>query len=129
VNIKRAIFVTGGLIAVVLGVIGIVLPVLPTTPFLLLASWCFARSSPRFHHWLIQHPKLGPLITMWQSGKGIPKKARNRAILAIAAGMTVSAIVVGKLWLVLMRAVIGLSVSLYLLRLPIAPEQSDENAS
>ncbi|MFL0802861.1 MAG: YbaN family protein [Agarilytica sp.] len=113
-----------GWVSVALGVAGIFLPVLPTTPFILLASWCFARSSDRFHQWLIQHPKLGPLISMWQSGQGIPKRARNRAVFAIAAGMTLSALIVGKLWITLMLAVIGSSVSFYLFRLPLASEDT-----
>ncbi len=122
-NPKRIILVASGFICVALGVAGVFLPILPTTPFILLASWCFARSSRRFHHWLIHHPRLGPLISMWQSGRGIPRKARNRAIIAIAASMTLSAIIIGKLWVGLMLATIGLAVSIYLLRLPLAPEE------
>lgn len=123
-NLKRIVLAIVGWICVILGVAGIFLPILPTTPFILLASWCFARSSKRFHNWLLQHPKLGPLIQMWQSGQGIPRRVRNRAILAIAVGMTLSAIIVGKWWVALMLAAIGTSVSFYLLRIPVAIEET-----
>jgi len=69
-----------GWLSVALGVVGIFLPVLPTTPFLLLAAACFARSSPRFYHWLVDHPRLGPWIRDYLQGNGIPLKAKVYAI-------------------------------------------------
>jgi uncharacterized membrane protein YbaN (DUF454 family) len=69
-----------GWLSVALGVIGIFLPVLPTTPFLLLAAACFARSSPRFYDWLVEHPRLGPWIRDYLDGNGIPLKGKVYAI-------------------------------------------------
>lgn len=69
-----------GWLSVVLGVIGIFLPVLPTTPFLLLAAACFARSSPRFYDWLVNHRHLGPWIRDYLDGSGIPLKGKVYAI-------------------------------------------------
>ena len=63
----RYLLMAVGWVSVVLGVIGIFLPVLPTTPFLLLAAACFARSSPRFYQWLINHRQLGPWIRDYRS--------------------------------------------------------------
>lgn len=123
---KRILLISLGWLSVTLGVIGIFLPVLPTTPFLLLASWCFAQSSLRFHHWLMSHPNLGPIVSMWQSGQGIPRKARNRAIIAIAVGMTLSAVIVAKLWVTLMLAFTGSCVAAYLMRLPLVPESATQ---
>jgi uncharacterized membrane protein YbaN (DUF454 family) len=62
----RAIYSTLGIIFVIIGVIGIITPLLPTTPFLLLAAACFARGSDRFHHWLMTHPTLSKPIIDWQ---------------------------------------------------------------
>ncbi len=75
-----------GLVSVALGVIGLVLPLLPTTPFLLLGAYGFARSSPRLHAWLIHHPQLGGYIRDWQAHRAIDRRAKR-----LAAGMMVAA--------------------------------------
>ena len=76
----RYVLLAIGWLSVALGVIGIFLPVLPTTPFLLLAAACFARSSPRFYQWLVKHPRLGPWIRDYLDGNGIPLKSKVYAI-------------------------------------------------
>ena len=118
---KRAALIVIGWLCVGLGVAGIILPLLPTTPFLLLASWCFAKSSERFNHWLTHHPRLGPLISAWQSGAGIPQKTKIRIILLIWISMGLSMFIVGKLIVSIILTTIGLCVSGYLLRLPSSP--------
>ena len=62
----RFVYIAIGCVMVALGVVGIFLPLLPTTPFLLVAVWAFARSSPRLEAWLIHHPKLGPPLRDWR---------------------------------------------------------------
>jgi uncharacterized protein len=87
----RAAWLVSGLVAMALGVVGIVLPLLPTTPFLLLAAFCFARSSPALHDWIIQHPRLGPPIRDWRNHGAISGRAKAAAVammaLALVGGM------------------------------------------
>ncbi len=65
-NALKIVYLVLGMVSLILGIIGIFLPLLPTTPFLLLAAWLFSKSSDRFHHWLMTHPRLGPPILDWQ---------------------------------------------------------------
>ena len=72
----RIFLILCGCLAVVLGILGIFLPLLPTTPFLLLAAACFFRSSPRLYNWLISHKRMGPYIRNFREHRAIPLKAK-----------------------------------------------------
>ena len=85
----RGFLLVAGFLSLVLGVIGIFLPLLPTTPFVLLAGWCFLRSSGRFHDWLMNHPKFGPGIIAWRERRTIPVAAKRLAILTIGSSLVV----------------------------------------
>jgi hypothetical protein len=80
----RGLFIAAGLLCVGLGVLGIFLPLLPTTPFLLLAAACFARSSPALHRWLLARPRLGALIRDWQAHGVIATAVKVRVTLLVA---------------------------------------------
>jgi len=82
----RALYFTLGLACVALGFIGAFVPVLPTTPFLILAAACFARSSRRFEAWLLDHPYFGPLLKQWRERGAIPRKAKRLALAGMALG-------------------------------------------
>lgn len=89
---RRSMLTIGGFTCLVLGGLGTVLPVLPTTPFVLLAAACFSRSSPRFERWLVDHPQLGPHILAWRRSRAIPVRAKILAcctMLASAAALVV----------------------------------------
>jgi len=79
-----------GALFLLLGVLGLFLPVLPTTPFLLLAAACFARSSRRIFTWLLNHPQFGPLIREWREHRSIPYRAKRTALGLIALSFAVS---------------------------------------
>lgn len=83
-----------------LGLLGVVLPVLPTTPFLLLAAGCFARSSPRLHGWLLAHPVFGPPIRNWEENGAISRRAKRLAVGSMAAVLALS-VGLGLSWKVL----------------------------
>ena len=118
-HIKRIAYISLGWLSLIAGVIGIFLPLLPTTPFILLTAWCFSRSSTRFHFWLTQHRFFGPIVRDWQSGNGIPKKTRNRALIVMWLSMGLSMYIVGRPWATLTLIIIGIMTSIMLLRLPI----------
>lgn len=85
-GLMRGVYLTLGIGFVVLGFIGAFLPVLPTTPFLILAAACFARSSPRLENWLLQHRRFGPLLRNWRERGAIPVKAKLMALGGMALG-------------------------------------------
>jgi uncharacterized membrane protein YbaN (DUF454 family) len=105
-----------GCASVCLGVIGVFLPIMPTTPFLLLAAACFARSSPRFHAWLLGHPQLGPLLKSYLNGEGIPFKAKVLSIGSMWVSIAVSCWFVPWPWVRVLLVAVALAVTVYIAR-------------
>lgn len=116
---KRWCLMALGGLAFATGIVGIVLPLLPTTPFMLLAAALFARSSPRFHGWLLAHPWFGPPILDWQQYRGIRRHARCRAIIFILISFSVSLLVVPLPWVRWLLVVIMVILLTWLMRLPV----------
>ena len=114
--ILRYVLITVGLVSTGLAVIGIFLPLLPTVPFLLLAAACFARSSDRFHSWLLQHPHLGPMIRGYLEGQGIPLRSKIFSISLLWLTISVSVLLLTTpLWVKITLLAIGSAVTIYLL--------------
>ena len=82
---KKIIYLSLGWVCVGLAFIGIFIPGIPTTPFLIVALWAFAKSSKKFHKWLLNHKRFGPLLRNWESHKVVPLKAK---ILMVILQMT-----------------------------------------
>ena len=117
--ITRTAYGIAGGTSLVLGVAGIFLPVLPTTPFILLAAWCFSRSSERLHDWLVSHAHLGQIIHAWQVEKAISRRTRNGILLFLWLSLGFSAWMLGEpLWIILLAG-LGLIPTVILLRMNI----------
>jgi len=122
----RAILVAVGWLSVVGGVLGIFLPLVPTVPFLLLAVACFARSSERFHRWLVEHAHLGPLIRDYLQGAGIPRRAKATVIGMVWVSTSVSAFLVPTRWVQVLLLLIAAALTWYLFRLPTLLPKKEE---
>ena len=107
-----------GVLAVVLGLIGIVVPLLPTTPFLLLAAACFARGSQRLHGWLLNNRLFGSFLRDYEQGRGIPARAKAIALLMMWGSLGVALWRHDSLALRCVLLAVGAGVTFYLLRLP-----------
>lgn len=114
----HVLLVFTGWLSVVLGILGIFLPVLPTTPFILLAAACFARSSEGFHSWLLHHKYFGDIIRNYEKGLGIEPRIRNRAVATMWIGMITSMTIIYNLWAAIIISCSGILVTIYLFRLP-----------
>ena len=86
----KLFWTVAGLASLILGIIGVAVPLLPTVPFILLAAFCFARSSERLHDWLINHRQFGPMIADWQRNGAIHRRAKVAATVSIAAVFAIS---------------------------------------
>ncbi|MCF3641729.1 YbaN family protein [Rhizobium sp. TRM95111] len=82
---QRVALIAGGFVAVGLGLLGVLLPLLPTTPFLLLAAGLFARSSPHLEAWLLDHPRLGGPLGAWRANRAISRSSKRAALMLIGA--------------------------------------------
>lgn len=106
-----------GCIAVVLAILGVFLPLLPTTPFLLLASACFVRGSDRLHRWLLSNPLFGEYLRNIEDKKGIPLKGKIITLVLLWGSLTYSIYIVKLLLLKVMLAAIGIGVTVFILRM------------
>ncbi len=123
---QRIILIIIGWIAVVSGTLGVVLPLLPTTPFILLAAWCFARSSPRFHDWLLYRSWFGGYLRHWQKHRAMPPGAKPRAILLILVTFSISLWLVNMMWVLGLLLVILACLLIFMWRIPVIDEKQQK---
>ncbi|UUM31847.1 YbaN family protein [Vibrio japonicus] len=115
-----------GSVSLCLGFLGIFLPILPTTPFIILASACFMRSSPTFHNWLHQHQTFGPILDNWHRHRAVTSKVKKRGALCMVASFAFSIWVVPHLWLKIMLAVMLIILMSWFIRLPVIEHLADQ---
>jgi uncharacterized protein len=114
----KPLWVAAGTIFLGIGIVGIFLPLLPTTPFLLLASACYLRGSKRMHDWLLSHGRLGAYIRAYEEGRGIPRRAKLLALTMMWASIAYAVYRFPVPWLQVALLLVATGVTFYLLRLP-----------
>ncbi|HEX8825588.1 MAG TPA: YbaN family protein [Archangium sp.] len=120
----RFVFLALGFLCVGLGVLGAFLPLLPTTPLLLVALWAFSRSSRRLHHWLYTHPRFGPRLQAWQAHGVVPVRVKLTAVTAMSVSFALMAFVLRVKWYVLAAAGVFMLVgATYVLSRPSRPPE------
>ena len=113
-NLKKILLLTIGFIALILGFIGMFLPILPTTPFALVAAACFARSSDKLHHWLVNTRHFGDFIRHYNEGTGVPKATKVRAIAFLWIALVVSMFLIQLLWVRFLLVAVGAAVTTHI---------------
>lgn len=120
-RLRRRLLYIAGWLSLALGVIGAFLPILPTTPFLLLASACFMRSSPKAAEWMLNNRYFGEYVRDFQENRGIPMGVKIRAIVIMWASLAVSAYVMPVPWARWLLLIPGTGVTIFLLRYKTRP--------
>ncbi len=114
--IKYVLIIIGS-ISLTLGIVGVVIPILPTTPFLLLASFCYVRSSNRLYNWLINHKVFGAYIYNYMTYKAVKRSTKAGALILLWISLGSSIFIVPALHLKIFLCIIGITVSIHILKL------------
>lgn len=130
-KIVKALYFIGGTISLILGIIGIILPILPTTPFLLLAAACYARSSEKFYNWLLNNRVLGSYIRNYIEGRGMPNKVKIFTISMLWFTILLSAFLfIQVLWVRIVLIIIAIAVTIHIILIrPKKRNQIEENSN
>ncbi len=115
---KRSLWLVLGLTSLLLGLIGVVLPLLPTTPFLLLSAIAFANSSPKLHAWLMNHPRWGQIIKNWHDGGRIDRSSKTLAMGFMLLMPILSWVLQAPLWAIGLQVIVLAAVATFILTRP-----------
>ncbi|MEK7768723.1 MAG: YbaN family protein, partial [Pseudomonadota bacterium] len=118
-RLVRGLYLALGIAALILAVLGAVLPVLPTTPFVLLAAACFARGSEHFHDRLLANRIAGPIIREWREHHSIPRRVKRWVYLLMALSFGSSILLMPDVWQQAMLAVLGIVLAVFIWRIPV----------
>lgn len=125
-DVKNALLTFAGVIALLLGILGIVLPGLPTTPFVLLGAYCFARASPRLHAWLKRNRMFGSMIEDWEQNRSLPRRTKLIATVVMIGTVLLSIWqLADRLLLQLAIALLALIGSIVIWKIPTKPTPPD----
>ena len=116
---KKYALIAAGCLSLAFGIIGIFLPLLPTTPFLLLAAYCFMRSSNRLYNWLIRHKVFGRYIDQYVTYHAVERKTKRLALIFLWGTMTFSLFFLPNIYIRLLLLAVGIGVTIHILSLKV----------
>lgn len=128
-GIKRYLLIFAGTISLGLGILGTFLPVLPTTPFLLLSSYCFVRSSKRLYDWLISHRICGEYIYNYITYRAVKREVKVMALITLWLSITLSFLSVSSIYLRVFLVTVVIGVSIHLIVLKTLPDKKQGNSN
>ena len=120
---KRITLIVIGVISLGLAALGVVLPLLPTTPFVLVAAVAFANSSNRLHQWLLDHDVFGPLIANWRRHRSISRSAKTVSVLSMAAILVISFLLAVPTYIIVIQSMVLGACAVFIVSRPVPPEQ------
>ena len=126
-NLKKKLYITFGFLAVALAIVGVFIPGLPTVPFLLVALFCFKRSSKKYHDMIMNNKYLGPVLQDYYSGKGLTSSVKIKAILFLSCGMIFSIYKIQNLHARIVLAVVWLGVAIHIILLKTKKTKNKSN--
>jgi len=126
---KKAIYIVAGSVSLLLGVLGVFLPVLPTTPFLLLAAFCYLRSSERLYDWLMNHWLFGPFLYNYVTYRAIRLRVKVASLLILWSTLILSAILVHNIYVTVSLGLVGVAVSTHILMLKTLRRERDVDSA
>jgi len=119
---KRLTLILIGFISLALGALGIFVPLLPTTPFLLLSAFAFANSSERMHQWLLDHNIFGPLIDNWRQHRAISRRAKVVSVLSMVAILLISVLMPVPTYIIVIQVLVLSTTATFVLSRPLPPQ-------
>lgn len=122
-TIKKALLIAAGSVSLALGVTGIFLPVLPTTPFLLLSAYCYLRSSARLYNWLLNHRVFGPYVYNYITFKAVTRNVKIGTLVFLWLTLAISILFVPNIYVRISLLAVGFAVSIHVLTLKTMPKE------
>ena len=126
-NLKKKLYITFGFLAVALAIVGVFIPGLPTVPFLLVALFCFERSSKKYHDMIMNNKYFGPVLQDYYSGKGLNSSVKIKAILFLSCGMIFSIYKIQNLHARIALAIVWLGVAIHIILLKTKKTKNKSN--
>ena len=126
-NLKKKLYITFGFLAVALAIVGVFIPGLPTVPFLLVALFCFERSSKKYHDMILNNKYFGPVLQDYYSGKGLTSSVKIKAILFLSCGMIFSIYKIQNLHARIGLAIVWLGVAIHIILLKTKKTKNKSN--